>query len=144
MIIENNLCPHQDYIHFTLPTDKENDIIVEFRQSMDQLFLETKHDETIIKAIEQHPIWMNPIENLDWIYKNLSFYSACLIFLKANKIEIPKTHLEVIGDSKIKIPILDYNWLEIVLNFYLYKEKEHFIQFEEHQKKLINKLRKEN
>jgi len=142
LIIEGDLCPHQDYVHFTLPTDQENEIIVDFRENIKRLFQEIKQEQTIIKAIEQHPIWINPTENLDWIYKNLSFYSACLIYLNANKKLIPKTHLEIIGDDKIEIPILDYNWMETLLDFYLYKEKEHFIKFEEHQKKLIHRLRR--
>jgi superfamily II DNA or RNA helicase len=142
LVIEGDLCPHQDYIHFTLPTEKENQSIVEFRQNIENLFQKIKNDETIIKAIEQHPIWKNPTEQLDWIYNNLPYYSACLIFLKSNEKEIPETHLEVIGDRKFKIPELDYEWIETLLDFYLYKEKEHFKDFEEHQKALENRLRR--
>ena len=142
LVIEGDLCPHQDYVYFTLPTEKENQSIVEFRQNIKKLFQEIKSDETIIQAIEQHPIWQNPTEQLDWIYNNLSYYSACLIFLKANEKEIPETHLEVIGDKKFEIPKLDYEWIETLLDFYLYKEKEHFKEFEEHQKTLENRLRR--
>ncbi|WP_367210227.1 DEAD/DEAH box helicase family protein [Sphingobacterium sp. R2] len=142
LVIEGDLCPHQDYVYFTLPTEKENQSIVDFRQNIEKLFQEIKSDETIIKAIEQHPIWQNPTEQLDWIYNNLSYYSACLIFLKANNKEIPETHLEVIGDKKFEIPKLDYEWIETLLDFYLYKEKEHFKIFEEHQKNLENRLRR--
>ncbi|NGX85406.1 DEAD/DEAH box helicase family protein [Aequorivita sp. KMM 9714] len=142
LVLEGDLCPHQDYVHFTLPTEKENRKILDFRQNIEKLFQEIKTDETIIKAIEQHPIWKKPTEQLDWIYNNLSYYSACLIFLKSNEKEIPETHLEVIGDRKFKIPNLDYEWIETLLDFYLYKEKEHFKNFEEHQKSLENKLRR--
>jgi superfamily II DNA or RNA helicase len=142
LVIEGDLCPHQDYVHFTLPTEKENQSIVEFRQNIENLFQKIKNDETIIRAIEQHPIWKKPTEQLDWIYNNLSYYSACLIFLKSNEKEIPETHLEVIGDRKFKIPNLDYEWIETLLDFYLYKEKKHFKNFEEHQKSLENKLRR--
>ncbi|MDG4945469.1 DEAD/DEAH box helicase family protein [Weeksellaceae bacterium KMM 9713] len=142
LVLEGDLCPHQDYVHFTLPTEKENRKILEFRLNIEKLFQEIKTDETIIKAIEQHPIWKKPTEQLDWIYNNLSYYSACLIFLKSNEKEIPETHLEVIGDRKFKIPNLDYEWIETLLDFYLYKEKEHFKNFEEHQKSLENKLRR--
>ena len=142
LVIEGDLCPHQDYVYFTLPTEKENQSIVDFRQNIEKLFQEIKSDETIIQAIEQHPIWQNPTEQLDWIYNNLSYYSACLIFLKANGKEIPETHLEVIGDKKFEIPKLDYEWVETLLDFYLYKEKEHFKAFEEHQKTLENRLRR--
>ena len=142
LVIEGDLCPHQDYVHFTQPTEKENQSIVDFRQNIEKLFQEIKSDETIIQAIKQHPIWQNPTKHLDWIYNNLSYYSACLIFLKANNIEIPETHLEVIGDKKFEVPKLDYEWIETILDFYLYKEKEHFKAFEEHQKKLENRLRR--
>ncbi|WP_375581416.1 DEAD/DEAH box helicase family protein [Marivirga tractuosa] len=142
LVIEGDLCPHQDYVHFTLPTEKESLKIVEFRQNIEKLFEEIKSDETIIQAIEQHPIWQHPTEHLDWIYSNLSYYSACLIYLESNEKEIPETHLEVIGDKKFEIPKLDYEWIETLLDFYLYKEKEHFNEFEEHQKTLENRLRR--
>jgi superfamily II DNA or RNA helicase len=142
LVIEGDLCPHQDYVYFTIPTKQENQSIVDFRQNIEKLFQEIKNDGIIIKAIEQHPIWQTPTEQLDWIYNNLSYYSACLIFLKANNKEIPETHLEVIGDNKFEIPKLDYEWIETLLDFYLYKEKEYFKTFEEHQKTLENRLRR--
>ena len=142
LVIEGDLCPHQDYVYFTSPTENENQSIVDFRQKIEKLFQEIKTDETIINAIEQHPIWQNPTKQLEWIYNNLSYYSACLIFLKSNKKEIPETHLEVIGDKNLEIPKINYEWLEILLDFYLYKEKEHFKTFEEHQITLENRLRR--
>ncbi|MCF1715967.1 DEAD/DEAH box helicase family protein [Flavihumibacter sp. RY-1] len=142
LVIEGDLCPHQDYVYFTLPTEHENKSIIDFRQNIENIFQEIKNDKTIIQAVEQHPIWENPIEQLDWIYNNLSYYSACLIFLKANDKDIPETHLEVIGDKMFEIPKLDYEWIETLLDFYLYKEKEHFKAFEEHQKSLEIRLRK--
>lgn len=58
-----------------------------------------------------------PTEQLDWIYNNLSYYSACLIFLNANEKEIPETHVEVIGDKKFEIPKLDYEWVGDTFRF---------------------------
>lgn len=142
LVIEGDLCPHQDYVYFTLPTEQENQSIVDFRQNIEKIFQEIKSDGTIIEAIEQHPIWQNPTDQLDWIYNNLSYYSACLIFLQSNEKEIPEIHLEVIGNKNFKIPELDYEWIETLLDFYLYKEKEHFKTFEEHKKTLENRLRR--
>lgn len=142
LVIEGDLCPHQDYVFFTLPTDKESEYILQFRQNIEKLFQELKNDETLISAIESHPAWINPLDQLDWIYSNISYYSAYLIFLHANQKEIPKIHLNIIGESKLKIPELDYNWISIILDFYIFKEKEHFKAFEAHQKNLENKLRR--
>tara|TARA_B100000949_G_scaffold235237_1_gene257243 strand:+ start:1032 stop:3752 length:2721 start_codon:yes stop_codon:yes gene_type:complete len=142
LVVEGNLCPHQDYVHFTLPTERENQILQEFRSNIDRIFNDISTDEIIVQAIQQHPIWINPEENLNWIYNNLSYFSACLIFLNHNHIEIPEINLEVIGDKKFKVPKLDYEWMEILLDFYLNKEKDHFTGFEEHKIKLENRLRR--
>jgi superfamily II DNA or RNA helicase len=142
LVAEGDLCPHQDYVCFTLPADKEKRGIVDFRRSIERLFRELSTDETLAKAVENHPVWLNPAGHLEWIYNNLSFYSSCLIFLNANKREISKAHLEVIGDRKLQIPKLDYGWMETLLDFYLYNEKTHFKAYEEHQKMLEDKLRR--
>ncbi len=142
LIIEGDLCPHQDYVYFTLPTTAENQSITAFRQNTATLFQELKHDHTLLEAIEAHPVWQDPTSHLDWIYHYLPCYSACLIFLNANGKEIPQTHLDVVGDKRLNIPPLNYEWMEILLDFYLYKEKTHFAAFELHRKTLENRLKR--
>jgi superfamily II DNA or RNA helicase len=142
LIIEGDLCPHQDYIYCSLPTTIEQQKIVDFRLNMGLIFEEIKNDQTLLDALQQHPIWLNPDQYLDWIYNNLAYYSAILIYLNANSVKIPPIHLEVIGDQKFVIPSLDYPWMETLLEFYLLKEKNHFKDFEAHQKKLENKLKR--
>ena len=142
LIMAGDLCPHQDYVHFTFPTEKESENISEFRDKIEELFLEVRQDKTIVEAIIQHPIWLNPTDNFEWIYSNLSWYSACLIFLNANEVTISEIHLEIIGDKDFEIPELDYQWMETIIDFYLYREKTHFLEFEEHQLKLESKLRR--
>ena len=142
LIIEGDLCPHQDYVHFTLPTMEENESINNFRENVGKLFQEIKKDEAIIKAISTHPAWLYPADNLEWIYGNISFYSAMLIFLNSNEIAITKAHLEVIGVKQLEVPEFNYSWIEILLDFYLYKGTEYFNVFEGHRKSLENKLRR--
>lgn len=142
LIIEGDLCPHQDYVYCTQPSEKEYRSIVEFRQNIETLFQEIRKDETIISAIESHPVWQDPTSHLDWIYDNIVYFSACIVFLNDNQKDIPETHLDIIGDKELQIPTLDYQWIETILNFYLYKEKEHFNEFEEHKTALENRLRR--
>jgi superfamily II DNA or RNA helicase len=71
LVIEGDLCPHQDYVYFTSPTKDEYNHLKELRQRIEKLFSEIKNDEVLIKAIESNPIWINPHNNLDWIYDNL-------------------------------------------------------------------------
>jgi superfamily II DNA or RNA helicase len=139
LVIENDLCPHQDYIHFTLPTAQDEQSIQAFRQNVSRLYLEIKADEILINALESWPVWIEPTAHLEWVYSNFSSYAACLIFLKASGREISGMHLEVVGDSKFKVPILDYTWMETVLQFYLF-DSEYFKEFKEHRIKLENRL----
>jgi hypothetical protein len=140
LVVENDLCPHQDYIYLSKPTFEEKQQILEQRQKAIKVFEELKNDETLIHAVMSHPIYQTPTDNLEWIYSNLECYSSVLIFLQACKKPINEIHLEVIGDKKFKVPALTFEWLEILLNFYLFVEKENFNLFEEHKEKLTNKL----
>lgn len=142
LVTEGDLCPHQDYLYFTQPTDDERKTIANFRQNIDKLFQAIRQDVTIAEAIESHPIWLNPTNHLEWIYNNLAYYSACLIFLNNIGRSIPKTHLEVVGDKRFKIPPLDHKWMETLLDFYLYKEREHFAAYEEHRATLEKRLKR--
>lgn len=139
LVIENDLCAHQDYIHFTLPTADDAQSIQTFRQNVSGLYLEIKADETLISALENWTVWIEPAAYLEWIYENFSSYAACLIFLKACGREIQDGHLEVIGDKKFSVPILDYTWIETLLQFYLF-DNTHFNTFQEHRRKLENRL----
>ncbi|WP_341906991.1 DEAD/DEAH box helicase family protein [Fluviicola taffensis] len=141
LVIEGDLCPHQDYVYFNFPSESEKQRIDKFRQIIERQFLELKNDETIIRALKNHPIWIDPLSRLDWIYNNLTYYCATLIFLNANGIIIPEKHLEVIGDKKLDVPLLDYKWMETLLDFYLFNEKEHFKTFDGHRKGLETRLR---
>lgn len=142
LVKEGDLCPHQDYVLFSSPTKDESDKIGQFRSRTKALFREIVSDETLINALESHPIFTHPLENTDWIYSNLEAYSSTIIFLNSAGREIQKAHLKVIGDVKIKIPRLTFEWMEIVLNFYLHSESEQFLAYEEHQHTLTTKLKR--
>lgn len=142
LVVEGDLCPHQDYVFFSRPTIEESQKIDDYRQRIKTLFNEIKADQTLIQALEKHAIYQAPNDHLNWIYTNLEYYSATLIFLNAIGKEITNDHLEIIGDKKFSVPELNYEWIEILLTFYLYKDPDNFVHYEEHQEKLSNKLKR--
>ncbi|QNK64654.1 DEAD/DEAH box helicase family protein [Pedobacter sp. PAMC26386] len=139
LVIENDLCPHQDYVHFTLPTADDERRIQDFRLNVQKLLAEIRTDETLISALENWSVWITPADHLEWIYSNFSSYAACLIFLKANGRVISDLHLEVVGDKKNNVPILDYTWMETLLQFYIFGNV-YFDEFKEHRGKLESRL----
>lgn len=142
LVVESDLCPHQDYVFFSRPTIEESQKIDEYRQRIHSLFNEIKTDHILILALEAHPIYQRPNEQLDWIYTHLEYYSATLIFLHAVGKEVTAGHLEIIGDRKFTIPELNYEWMETLLTFYLYEDPHNFISYKEHQEKLTRKLKR--
>ncbi|NPD84122.1 DEAD/DEAH box helicase family protein [Lentimicrobium sp. L6] len=142
LVVENDLCPHQDYIYLSEPTHDETKSIQEQREKALRVFNELRKDEFLINIMSSHPVFSEPMKHLDWIYTNLECYSSILIFLHANGIKIPEKHLEIIGDKKITIPPLSFKWIEILLGFYLFGAHEHFQGFEEEKERLINKLKR--
>ena len=142
LVVENDLCPHQDYIYLSEPTAEEQHLITEQRGKAINVFEEIKKDDILINAIMNHPIYQFPSKNIEWIYNNLECYSSVLIFLNAVGKIITETHLEIIGDKKFKVPQLNYEWIEILLSFYLFNADDNFTAYKEHKEKLINKLKR--
>lgn len=142
LVVEGDLCPHQDYIYFSLPTIDEGRKINEYHQRIKNLFNEIRVDRDLINILERHPIYVNPNEHLEWIYTNLEYYSATIIYLNAAGKEISKNHLEIIDNKNLIIPDFNYYWIEILLTFYLYKDPVNFKFLETHQEKIINKLKR--
>lgn len=140
LIQEGDLCPHQDYVYFSLPSPEEYDRINTFRTDIDGLIREIKGDAVFIKALSSSVIWVDPLNNLEWIFGNMSYYSSMLIFLHDVGQEVLPVHFKVVGSKTIKVPPLDYAWLEVLLDFYLHSGKEFFPGYEEHQEMLENKL----
>jgi len=142
LVLEGNLCPHQDYVMLSRPTLEEQKQIDEHRRRIGKLIDELTSDLELVKAFEGHPIYLQPTENLEWIYKNFEYYAATLIFLNAVGSVVTKTHRDVVGDEELSVPDLDHRWLEILLTFYLYEEDAGFAEFENHREMLLGKLKR--
>ncbi|WP_078778317.1 DEAD/DEAH box helicase family protein [Elizabethkingia ursingii] len=142
LMLEGDLCPHQDLIYFTLPTLEEKQSIDQIYQYADNLYKEIKQDDVITEAIVNHYIYKDPEKHLEWIYDNISSYTSGLIFMNAIGIKIPDIHFQIIGDEQKYIPEFDFFWLEELLEFYLFTDDIHFKKYEGSRQDLENKLRR--
>lgn len=142
LMVEGDLCPHQDYVYLTLPTEKEQVKVEHYYERANRFIEEIKADDTLLEAIESHPVYQNPKAFLDWIYDNISCYSSGLVFLQFRGREISEVHFEVLGDKQKFVPRLDVFWIEELLDFYLFVDPEHFQKFEEHRLNLENRLKR--
>ncbi|MBK1894168.1 DEAD/DEAH box helicase family protein [Chryseobacterium sp. YIM B02567] len=140
LMLEGDLCPHQDLVYFTLPTEKEHLKIEHYYTSANQFFDEIRNDDMLLNTLENHPVFRAPQEHLEWIYENISSYSSVLIYLHFRGRKIAEVHFEIIGDQEKYIPEFDFFWMEELLDFYLFVDDENVT---EHRLKLENRLRRE-
>lgn len=137
---EKDLCPHQDLVFFTFPSEVEKKEIENIQAKSLKFFNQISNDQLILSALQNHDIYINPENYLDWIYENISSYSSGLVFLNHHKIKIDKKHFEIIGDQDFYIPELNFFWLEELLDFFIYSD--YFKNFEEYRIELESKLKR--
>jgi hypothetical protein len=120
LVMEDNLCPHQDLVVFSTPSEAESAEINKFRTEVTIFVrnLQTMHQ--FRDYVRSHE-WLNPPEtHIDAILDEPDFFSSMLVYLYHLGVDIPDSALEIIADSKSGIPKFNHEWLEILLTGILY------------------------
>ncbi|MFW9928881.1 MAG: DEAD/DEAH box helicase family protein [Candidatus Thorarchaeota archaeon] len=126
LVLEKDLCPHQDYIYFCTPSDDERLLIKSFRDSIKEFSNNLLRNKDFISLIEGQK-WIQNTENyIDEILTDPAFFSSTIIFLKEAGYTVPNTILEVLGTNNKQIPYFSLEWLEIFLNGCLYSHFDYF------------------
>ncbi|ROI03505.1 DEAD/DEAH box helicase [Chryseobacterium sp. G0240] len=143
LMIEGDLCPHQDLVYFTLPSLEEEKKIEDYHIHASAFFEEIQNDQVLLDAIERHPVYQVPMDHLEWIYNNISSYTSGLVYLNFRGKKIPDIHFEIIGDQQKYIPEFDFFWMEELLDFYLLVDHMNFKDYDEHRTNLENRLKRQ-
>jgi len=122
LIAEGNLCPHQDYIWFTLPAADEQAPLKAFQEAIDDLLDHLKTNYTFREHLKAHPWLIRPAVCLEAIYENPSYFSALMIVLEGIGGVAPATAIGIIGADDSLIPEMNLEWLEMFLNEAFYKD----------------------
>ncbi|BFO66240.1 DEAD/DEAH box helicase family protein [Chryseobacterium sp. KCF3-3] len=142
LMIEGDLCPHQDLVYFTSPSKEEERKLEYYHHQAATFFEEVQNDDTLLEAFEQHPVYQHPAVHLEWIYENISSYTSGLVYLHFRGKEISDIHFNIIGDQQKYVPEFDFFWMEELLDFYLLLDDANFKKYEEHRTDLGNRLRR--
>ncbi len=129
LVKEGDLCPHQDFVHLSIPDDYTINYIVEFRKKVAQLSIDIQADVDFQKFITNHRFLQKTELHLEEIYKNPTYFSSILIYLNATGNKIRKEKLEVLGfknEDSIDFPEFNNHWLEILLNHLFFVDKDKF------------------
>ena len=125
LVLEGDLCPHQDYIYFSTPTEKEQKVISDFRTAVDSFAERLRSNEGFKDAILTHRGLRRPrTHGRD--FEDPEYLSSMVVFLHAAGREIPRAVLKTLGLSHKQVPTLEFEWLEVLLSHCLYSDVERF------------------
>ena len=130
LLLEGDLCPHQDYVHFSTPTTKEQKVISDFRAAVDGFVSRLKSNAAFKDAILAHPWISVPEQHTEEILDDPEYLSSMVVYLHAVGQEIPLAVMNVLGLSRKRIPELKLEWLEILLSNCLYRDAHSFTKSE--------------
>jgi superfamily II DNA or RNA helicase len=130
LVLEKNLCPHQDYVYLSAPLQAEQEELAQFRKEVDDIVKTLGANEAFVRILESDSCVREPKAHIEDIFADPEFYSSIAVFLNHVRGRAPRSLLHIIGFSHRQCPKLDLEWLEVLLTGCLYT---HAKAFEGHQ-----------
>ena len=127
LVAANNLCPHQDFVYFNMPTEEENIKIHEYNEKLKVFTEKLCKNQEFIQVIQNHRYVKSPQRYEEELLDNVEFYSSMLIFLNSVSVAIPRENITILG-SDTKIPNLDLEWLQILLKNVIITCRKDFVE----------------
>src|SRR5215469_5136699 len=126
LVLQGDLCPHQDYVYFSAPAAVEQKTLVEFRASVDSFVESLRQNREFATAVAVHPWVSDPNSHIEEILEDPQYLSSMLVYLNAVGEQVPREALRCLGVGSRLIPPLGLDWLEILLTHCLYTDVEIF------------------
>lgn len=140
LVKEKSLCPHQDYVYFNMPTKEEKAAVLSFRDAARQMAEHLMADEEFAGIISTHKGLAAPKGCGEKFLEKPEYLTALLVFLHAKEIVYSRELLKMIGEGK-KLPGMTTQWLEILLQGFLYEDTESYLCTKEYREKWITELK---
>ena len=126
LVLQGDLCPHQDYVYFSAPAEKEQKVLSDFRAAADVFVQHLRANGTFTAALLSHPWMTTPNNHVEEILENPQYLSSMVVYVHAVGGEVSVDVLNVLGLPHGRIPVLDLSWLETLLSDCLYTDAVSF------------------
>ena len=133
LVKEDTLCPHQDFVYICFPTKEEDKCLEEFEDTKWQYVSQLVVDRDFQELIKSSKVLKGEI-SADMLLEDPKYLSALLIYLQAQKLEIPKYLRDLLGAEGL--PALNFYWLEVLLQGLLYQTPDWYEDPQETKKKI--------
>ena len=138
LVKEETLCPHQDFVYICTPTKEEEKVLQDFEDTKWQYVSQLVVDPDFQELIKSSKVFKGEI-SADMLLEDPKYLSALLIYLQAQKLEIPKYIRDLLGAEGL--PALNYYWLEVLLQGLLYQTPDWYEDPQGTKKKIEAELK---
>lgn len=119
LVSTGTLCPHQDLIHFSLPSEDETQGRRNYHARAVALLESVPRDFEWGGRLRGFSWFARTERFLDDIYGDLEAFAALIVLAKASELPITEFQLDVLELKLSQVPDLDLFWLERALNVLL-------------------------
>ncbi|WP_243141083.1 MULTISPECIES: DEAD/DEAH box helicase family protein [unclassified Lactonifactor] len=140
LVKEGSLCPHQDYVYFNYPTREEQKTVRNFRKMVHETIKRLMSDELFVSAVSGHRGIGDYAAWADTLLENPPYLSALLIFFQEKGIPYSQKWLKLLGVTHL--PRMNPNWMEILLQGFLYEDTDSYPCEEGYREELVKDLKR--
>ncbi len=138
LVKNGDLCPHQDFIHFSLLRDKEKDFIKNYNNNVSKFLNKLLNDKQLLMYIRGMDFLKPDNYMVEQIFENPEFYVSMASLLKATGCEISKEFLDLFDAKANELPRFNTKQAKIFLNGFLVTNKDAFPGLEEKITEYLN------
>jgi superfamily II DNA or RNA helicase len=120
LVLEGNLCPHQDLLYVSTPSLEEAEVLRRFDREVEDLVSDLALDLDLARLLARHAALSDPKVHLAEILDAAGYYLSVAVFLHRLTWEAPRALLCEMGLAKVPLPAFDRDWAEVLLQGLLF------------------------
>ena len=123
LVQSRDLCPHQDFVFLTSPSETDREPTLEFRRRVLDLVQDLSLDIELADGLAADPRVRHPEQHHQELLDHHEFYLAVAIFLSGLKWEKALPLLHELDLRDVSLPSFDHRWAEALLQGILFADR---------------------
>ena len=119
-----DLAPHQDFVYFTSPTERETERLVARARQHAAFVSDLPLDAPFVSLLADDPVVRAPHEHIATLLRERDYFLAVAVFLGHVHGRPPAALAHTLGLEGVRLPGFDLGWAEILLDGVLRQHRE--------------------